>query len=142
MAELTWYISAKPVEGNNTGGSGGENGENATPNQESTSKAQNQSLARSSAQIVAVTAAKRTASYLISNVGKYSGSTRLQTTINNVMKVGGYAVAFAVNPALGAITVAADAITTAVDNWWEDKWNNARSNQAKARAGEGVGRRV
>ena len=139
MAELTWYITAKPLEGN---GSGGENGENATPNQESTSKGKNQSLARSSAQIVAVTSIKKTASYLISNIGKYSGNSRNQTIANNITKVAGYAVAFAANPALGAATMAFDAITYGIDLSYEQKMERLRSSQAKARAGEGVGRRL
>ena len=143
MAELNWYISAKPIANNDSNGSGSNDNNlgGNTPNQESTNGQQNKSLARSTAQILAVSTAKRSISYLTSNVGKYSGNHRNQSLVNNISKMAGYAVAFAVNPALGAATMTLDAVTTAIDNWWEQKWDKARSQQAKARAGEGVGYR-
>ena len=140
MAELTWYISANPILNNGSGNSGGVVNQ-TTPNQESTSRSQNEGLTRSTAQILAVTTAKKSVSYLASNVGKYSGNQRDQILVNNVSKVIGYGVAFAVNPALGAATMAFDAVITGIDNWWEQKWDKARTQQAKARAGEGVGYR-
>lgn len=138
MAELAWYISAKPIADDTKGT---ESGGNNTPNQESVDKNQNGSQSKSIAQILAVTSAKRSISYLTSNVGKYSGNARNQTLVNNVSKVIGYGIAFAVNPILGAVTMGFDAITTGIDSVWEMKWDKARAEQAKARAGEGVGYR-
>lgn len=142
MAELTWYISASPIANNGSGNAaGGSSINNVTPNQESTAKNQNESLTRSTTMILAVTSAKKSASYLMSNVGKYSGNHKNQVMIDNISRVVGYGIAFAANPALGALTMGFDAITTAIDNMWDRKWDTARSQQAKARAGEGVGYR-
>jgi hypothetical protein len=143
MAELNWYISANPIANNDSNGSGSNDNNlgGNTPNQESTNGQQNKSLARSTAQILAVSTAKRSISYLTSNVGKYSGNSRNQTIMNNITKMAGYAVAFAVNPALGAATVALDSITYGINLAYEQKMDRIRSNQAKARAGEGVGLR-
>ena len=140
MAELTWYISANPISNNGSGNGGGIVNQ-ATPSQDSTSKSNNISFTRSTAQILAVTTAKKSVSYLASNVGKYSGNQRNQILVNNVSKLAGYGIAFAANPALGAATMAFDAVITGIDSWWEQKWDKARSQQAKARAGEGVGYR-
>lgn len=131
MAQLTWYISANPVASDGIQ----QNGTNNTPNQESTNKNENSSLSKTTAQILAVTTAKRSISYLTSNVGKWTGNTKNQTLVNNVSKIAGYGMAFAVNPLLGAATIAMDGITNAIDTWWEQKWDNIRSEQARARSG-------
>ena len=143
MAQLTWYISASPKANNdNTGNENlGSNG-NQTPNQESTDKNQNTSMKKTAGQMVALSVAKRSASYLVSNVGKYSGNSKNQTMVNNVSKLVGYGVAFAANPYLGAAVVVMDGITSLVDMIWDKRWEKATADQAKARAGEGVGYRL
>lgn len=132
MAQLTWYITANPISNNDLTGNNQSGG---TPNQESTDKNKNDSLKKTTTQILAVTTAKRSISYLTSNVGKWSGNTRTQTMVNNVSKLAGYGIAFAANPILGAATVALDGITNVIDTWWEQKWDRVRSEQAQARAG-------
>lgn len=77
----------------------------------------------------------RSINYTTSNVGKWTGSNRLQNQINNTKQLIGYGVAFAVNPVLGAVTVAMDGLTNVIDYAYEDKWNRIKSEQAVARSG-------
>jgi hypothetical protein len=77
----------------------------------------------------------RSINYTTSNVGKWTGSNRLQNQINTTKQLIGYGVAFAVNPILGAVTVAMDGFTNVIDYAYEDKWNRIKSEQAQARSG-------
>ena len=138
MAQLTWYISASPVQNNDVTGSGGSNG-NQTPNQESTDKNQNNSMTKTAGQMVALSVAKRTATYLVSNVGKYSGNSRNQVVANDVAKMVGYGFAFKSNPYITITAMTLDAVISGVDYAFEREWDKIRSDQAKARAGEVVG---
>ena len=136
MANLTWYISASPKANNdNTGNENlGSNG-NQTPNQESTDKSQNTSLQKTAGQMIALSVAKRSVSYVTSNIGKWSGNSRNQNAMNNISKVAGYGMALAVNPYLGMAAIAMDGITYALDYAWENKWNQIQEQQAKVRTG-------
>ena len=131
MANLTWYISASPKANNdNTGNENlGSNG-NQTPNQESTDKSQNTSLQKTAGQMIALSVAKRSVSYVTSNIGKWSGNSRNQNAMNNISKVAGYGMALAVNPYLGMAAIAMDGITYALDYAWENKWNQIQEQHA------------
>lgn len=136
MAQLTWYISASPKANNdNTGSDNLGSSGNQTPNQESTDKSQNSSLQKTAGQMVALSVAKRSASYITSNIGKWSGNSRNQTIVNNVSRLAGYGMAFAANPYLGAVVVAMDGITSALDYAYENRWNQIREQQAQIRIG-------
>lgn len=77
----------------------------------------------------------RSVNYSTSNIGKWSGNTRVQNQINTAKQFVGYGIAFAINPVLGALTVAMDGVTNAIDYAYENKWNDIRASQAQARAG-------
>jgi hypothetical protein len=79
--------------------------------------------------------AMRSINYVTSNVGKWTGSTRNQQVVNNVKQLIGYGVAFAVNPILGAVTVALDGVTNALDYAYERKWEKIRVEQAQVKTG-------
>ena len=136
MAQLTWYITASPKGNNdNTGNANLGSSGNQTPNQESTDKSQNTSLQKTAGQMMALSVAKRSVSYITSNIGKWSGNSRNQTMVNNVSKLAGYGMAFAANPYLGAVVVAMDGITTTLDYAYENKWNQIQTQQAQIRTG-------
>lgn len=88
----------------------------------------------------------RAFSYISSNVGKWTGDSRKQTTVNNLMQVGSMAALAYVSPVIAVATVALNATTTAIDTSIEQKWDKKQSQQNQARAGynsknELVGRR-
>lgn len=88
----------------------------------------------------------RAFSYVTSNVGKWTGDSRKQTAVNNLMQVGSMAALAYVSPVIAIATVALNATTTAIDTSIEQKWDKKQSQQNQARAGynsknELVGRR-
>ena len=80
--------------------------------------------------------AMQTANYVTSNIGKWSGRQQTQTTINNAKRVAGYGMALAANVWLGLAVIAVDGATTIADYMYDRKWEQIRSNQAKARNGD------
>lgn len=78
---------------------------------------------------------KGAASYAVSNVGKYTGSSSTQRKVNNTMEVGGMAMAMYLNPALGVANLALKIATSVMDELYRVKWETIELNQAKARAG-------
>ena len=80
-------------------------------------------------------AVMRSVSYTTSNIGKWTGSQHNQNMVNNIKSIVGYGMAFAINPILGAVTVALDGATYIADYAYEQKWNTIKSQQAQARAG-------
>ena len=67
-----------------------------------------------------------------SNIGQWTGDSGLQDGINLAMRVGGYAMAFATNWVVGAITVITDATTQAITESNKNMWLNKEA-QSKAR---------
>ena len=80
--------------------------------------------------------AMQTANYVTSNIGKWSGRQQTQTTINNAKRVAGYGMALAANVWLGLAVIAVDGATSIADYMYDRKWEQIRSNQAKARNGD------
>lgn len=85
--------------------------------------------------VIATMTAKRTISYVTSNVGKWTGNSRNQNIVNNVSRAVSYGMAMAVNPYLGMAVVALDGLTYAFDYMYENKWNQIREQQALIRTG-------
>lgn len=84
--------------------------------------------------------------YTTSNVGKWTGNSKHQVTVNNIKQVAGIAAMAYINPFLAIATCAIQAGTTALDTSFEQKWDKKQSQQSLARAGynskgELVGRR-
>ena len=79
-------------------------------------------------------------SYMTSNVGKWTGSTRNQTAINNVMELVSIgAMAYASLP-MAIACVGVNIAKTAIDNNYEQKWDAYSKEYARKRAGELKGR--
>ena len=114
----------------NGGVASSSNGENKPLNPQA--KANNK---KSNASVVAKMMAMRSVSYATSNIGKWTGNSRNQETVNNMKTAVGYGVAFATNPFLGLAVVSMDAITTIVDYSYERKWEKIQANQKQLRTG-------
>lgn len=139
MAQLTWYISAQPISNNdNTGGEaslGGGYTKGTIASQESTNQRESVAGARSMAQILAVTTAKRSINYLTSNVGKWTGNSRNQRQVDAFKTAVGYGIAFSMNPLLGVATVAMDGLTNVLDYVYEQRNDRARVDNYNVRTG-------
>lgn len=104
----------------------------ATSNGSEQAKANKKSSEMSAA---ATFVAMRTVSYATSNVGKWTGSRRNQTIINNTQKVMGYGVALATNVWMGLAVIATDAAFTIGDYMFEQNIERKRVQQAQIRQG-------
>ena len=79
-------------------------------------------------------------SYMTSNVGKWTGSTRTQTTVNNGMELVSIgAMAYASLP-MAIACVGVNIAKTAIDTNYEQKWDAYSKEYARKRAGELKGR--
>lgn len=85
--------------------------------------------------VVASMIGQRALSYTTSNVGKWTGNSRNQTAVNNVMQIGSLAALAYVNPYIAIATAAINMATTAIDTGFEQKWDKRQSSQNLARAG-------
>lgn len=74
-------------------------------------------------------------SYTTSNVGKWTGDSRLQAKINMGMNAVGLGVAFAVNPVLGAISLTSMVVTSSLDRMWQNNEEQLRLQGQRARNG-------
>lgn len=95
---------------------------------------------------VASMVGSRAFNYTTSNIGKWSGNSRNQNTVNNIMSVVSIGAMAYVNVFLAAATVAVNVGTTALNNAYEQKWDRIKSNRRLEKAGyndskELVGRR-
>lgn len=78
--------------------------------------------------------------YMTSNVGKWTGSTRTQTAINNAMElvsIGAMAVA---SWPMAIACVGINIAKTAIDTNYEQEWDSYSKEYARKRAGELKGR--
>lgn len=99
---------------------------------------ENQALSKGLA--VATMVGSQAFSYMTSNVGKWTGSTRSQTAINNVMELVSIgAMAYASLP-MAIACVGVNIAKTAIDNNYEQKWDAYSKEYARKRAGELKGR--
>lgn len=115
------------------------NANSVSSNSNNQNKAVNQSAKANQKASVVTTAAHiavmRSVNYTTSNIGKWTGNQHNQAIVNNMKSVIGYGMAFAVNPILGAVSVAFDGLTYMADYAYEQKWDRIKSQQAQARAG-------
>ena len=77
----------------------------------------------------------RSLSYISSNVGKWSGNHRNQTTVNNIQQVASLAAMAVASWQIALVTATLSVATNAIDNYHEQKWDNIRAKQEQARAG-------
>jgi hypothetical protein len=78
--------------------------------------------------------------YTTSNIGKWTGDSRMQRNINNANQVIALGMMAYANPYVAIAVAAVNMGTTALDESYERKWDTRRSNLAKARVGELKGR--
>ena len=81
-------------------------------------------------------------SYMTSNVGKWTGSTRTQQNVNNALELVSIGAMAYANPLVAVAYVGINIAKTAIDNNYEQKWDSASKEYARKRAGElkGMGR--
>lgn len=94
----------------------------------------------SQALAVASMVASQSFNFMTSNVGKWTGSTKAQTTVNNAMQLVGLGAMAYINPYIALATAAINIGTTAIDTAYEQKWDTRNSEYQKARVGELKGR--
>lgn len=104
-------------------------------NEAKQSKASHKSIA------IAAMLGQQSFSYITSNVGKWTGSQRSQTTINNITQLGSLAAMAYVSPGLALATIGMSLATTAIDTAFEQKWDARRSANERAKFGSLKGMR-
>ena len=130
-----------------TGGSSSVSSSSAKPvsstinsNGKVKSKEVKQSDDNSKGLAVATMIAQQTFNYMTSNVGKWTGSTRKQTGVNNAMQVFSIGAMAYVSPVIAVANVGINLATTAMDTAYEQKWDAYSKEYARKRAGELKGR--
>lgn len=78
--------------------------------------------------------------YATSNVGKWTGSTRKQTSINNARQIIGIGAMAYVSPLVAIANVGVNLATTAIDTAYEERWDRYSKENARRKAGELKGR--
>lgn len=86
--------------------------------------------------VIASTLVNQAINLTTSNIGKWTGSTRNQQSINNVMQVGTIATMSIVSPALALATFVANASITAINTSYEQKWDTRQQQYNRAKVGE------
>lgn len=89
---------------------------------------------------VATMIAQQTFNYMTSNIGKWTGSTRLQTGVNNAMQVFSIGAMAYVSPVIAVANVGINLATTAMDTAYEQQWDSYSKEYARKRVGELKGR--
>lgn len=130
-----------------TGGSSSVSSSSAKPvsstvnaNGKVKSKEVKQSDDNSKGLAVATMIAQQTFNYMTSNIGKWTGSTRKQTAINNTMQLVSIGAMAYVSPVIAVANVGINLATTAMDTAYEQKWDAYSKEYARKRAGELKGR--
>lgn len=130
-----------------TGGSSSVSSSSAKPvsstinsNGKVKSKEVKQSDDNSKSLAVATMIAQQTFNYMTSNIGKWTGSTRKQTAINNTMQLVSIGAMAYVSPVVAVANVGINLATTAMDTAYEQKWDAYSKEYARKRAGELKGR--
>lgn len=95
---------------------------------------------KSKAMAVATMIGSQAFSYMTSNVGKWTGSTKSQTQINNALELVSIgAMAYASTP-IALAYVGINLAKTAIDTGYEQRWDTYSKEEARKRAGELKGR--
>lgn len=89
---------------------------------------------------VATMIAQQTFNYMTSNVGKWTGSTRIQTGVNNALQIVSIGAMFKVSPAVAVANIGVNLATTAMNTAYEQRWDAYSKEYARKRAGELKGR--
>ena len=89
---------------------------------------------------VATMIAQQTFNYMTSNIGKWTGSTRLQTGVNNAMQVFSIGAMAYVSPVIAVANVGINLATTSMDTAYEQQWDSYSKEYARKRVGELKGR--
>ena len=89
---------------------------------------------------VATMIAQQTFNYMTSNVGKWTGSTRIQTSVNNALQLVSIGAMFRVSPAVAVANIGVNLATTAMNTTYEQRWDAYSKEYARKRAGELKGR--
>lgn len=74
--------------------------------------------------------------YVTSNIGKWTGSTRNQTAVNNMQQLVNTGAMFFVNPMMAVVNVGMNIATTAMDTAFEQKWDANQKEYNRAKVGE------
>ena len=85
--------------------------------------------------VMAKTMLNEAQTLIVPRIGEFTRDSLFQQQIDSAIGLGDTVAAFAVNPVLGAVTVAMDGLTNVIDYAYEDKWNRIKSEQAVARSG-------
>lgn len=99
---------------------------------------ENQIFSKSMA--VASMVASQSFNYITSNIGKWTGSSRTQTQVNNMQQLASLGAMAFISPAVAVATVGISLATTSIDTAYEQKWDRYAKEQAQKRAGELKGR--
>ena len=89
---------------------------------------------------VATMVGSQALNYTTSNMGKWTGDSRVQKNINSVGQVVALGMMAYANPYVAVAVAAINAGKTALDEAYDRKWDARKSNLAKAKAGELKGR--
>lgn len=89
---------------------------------------------------VATMIAQQTFNYMTSNVGKWTGSTRIQTGVNNALQIVSIGAMFKISPAVAVANIGVNLATTAMNTAYEQRWDAYSKEYARKRAGELKGR--
>ena len=89
---------------------------------------------------VATMIAQQTFNYMTSNVGKWTGSTRIQTGVNNALQLISIGAMFKISPAVAVANIGVNLATTAMNTTYEQRWDAYSKEYARKRAGELKGR--
>lgn len=84
---------------------------------------------------VAGMVAKKSVGYVTSNIGKWTGSSQTQQSVDNAMSVIGHGAAIVANPALGIANLALSLATKALDYAFERKWQDREVEELRRRSG-------
>lgn len=86
--------------------------------------------------IVASTLVNQAVNFTTNNIGKWTGSTQRQQSINNVSQLGTLAGLGVVSPALALATFVANTSITAINTSYEQKWDTKQQQYNRAKVGE------
>lgn len=89
---------------------------------------------------VATMIAQQTFNYMTSNVGKWTGSTRIQTGVNNALQLVSIGAMFKISPVVAVANIGVNLATTAMNTTYEQRWDAYSKEYARKRAGELKGR--
>lgn len=85
---------------------------------------------------VAAMVGSQALNYTTSNIGKWTGSQKTQTAINNVMQLGTLGMMAYVNPVLAITTAVSNIAITALNTSYEQKWDARQKEYNRIKVGE------